>query len=181
MNYDEDKAPLLHRAIIESGAPTSRAVRRADAGIHETQFKEFLEELECSTSLSAPQTFDFLRDLPIAAIANAQTKVFRKYNSSLKWAFQPVIDNEIIRERPIDAWRTGRWHKVPIMTGFTSNEGSLYVDKKMATSSESLDFWRTLLPQLSNDEVEDINRLYPDPSIDTDSPPTSHNSARIVS
>ncbi|KAE8847515.1 hypothetical protein HRS9122_04422 [Pyrenophora teres f. teres] len=164
LNYEEGKAPKFHRAIIESGAPTSRAVRNPDAEIHEKQFDDFLKELECPSSLSASETFKYLRSLPISAITKAQTKVFQKYNPSLRWAFQPVIDKEMIRGRPIDAWRNGRWHKVPIMTGFQGNEGSLYVNKKMSESSEFLEFWKTLLPQLSDDDIQTINQLYPDPN-----------------
>lgn len=156
--------PKFQRVIIESGAPTSRAVRQPDAEIHEMQFRDFLKEVECPESLPTSKVFSYLRSLPTAVVAQAQTKVFHKYNPSLRWAFQPVIDNEIIRGRPIDAWRAGRWHKVPIMTGFQGNEGSLYVNKKMATSSEFLDFWRTLLPQMSDADIQEIDRLYPDPS-----------------
>jgi carboxylesterase type B len=143
-------------------------VRNPDAPIHEAQFNDFLAELSVPKSLSESEVFDHLRSLPTTAIASAQTKVFAKYNPSLRWAFQPVIDGEIIRGRPIDAWRSGRWHKVPIMTGFQGNEGSLYVNKKMSTSAEFLDFWRTLLPQLSEADVQEIDRLYPDPSTGLD-------------
>ncbi|RMZ67650.1 Carboxylesterase type B [Pyrenophora seminiperda CCB06] len=163
LNYSEGKAPKFHRAILESGAPTSRAVRNPDAEIHEVQFADFLRETACPPELSASDTFTYLRSLPTSAIAAAQTKVFYKYNASLRWAFQPVIDGEIIRGRPIDAWRNGTWHKVPIMTGFQANEGSLYVDKNMSTSSEFLAFWKTLLPQLSDSDIQTIHRLYPDP------------------
>lgn len=145
-------------------------MRRPDAEIHETQFTDFLEEVDYRGPLAASDVFSYLRTLPTTAIAKAQTNVFQKYNPSLRWAFQPVIDNEIIRGRPIDAWRTGRWHKVPIMTGFQGNEGSLYVNKKMSTPSQFLDFWKTLLPQLSDEDVQAIDRLYPDPSVDEDSP-----------
>lgn len=139
-------------------------MRSPDAKIHELQFKDFLSQLDCPKTLPESEIFSYLRSLPTAAIAKAQTQVFQKYNPSLRWAFQPVIDDEIIRCRPIDAWRTGRWHKVPIMTGFQGNEGSIYVNKKMSESSEFLDFWRTLLPQLSDDEIQTIHRLYPDPN-----------------
>ena len=44
MHYKENVAPLFHRVIIESGAPTSRAVRPYNAPIHEQQFKDFLRE-----------------------------------------------------------------------------------------------------------------------------------------
>ncbi|KAH6637835.1 acetylcholinesterase precursor [Boeremia exigua] len=163
LNYEESRPPKFHRVIIESGAPTSRAVRQPDADIHEQQFKDFLEAVDTPASLHDSEVFSYLRSLPTETIAQAQTKVFQKYNPSLRWAFQPVIDKEVIRGRPIDAWRTGRWHKMPIMTGFQGNEGSLYVNKKMSTSSEFSDFWRMLLPQLSDDEVQAIDQLYPDP------------------
>ncbi|KAJ8114713.1 hypothetical protein OPT61_g3470 [Boeremia exigua] len=163
LNYDDNVSPKFHRVIIQSGAPTSRAVRKPNAEIHEQQFKDLLQEVGIPSSLSDSEIFNRLRSLTTTEIATAQTKIFHKYNPSLRWAFQPVIDNEIIRGRPIDAWRAGRWHKVPIMTGFQGNEGSLYVNKKMSTSSEFSDFWRTLLPQLSDDDVEEINQLYPDP------------------
>lgn len=140
-------------------------MRKPGAEIHEQQFKDFLEELEYAGAHSASEVFNYLRGLPIDDVAKAQTRVFQKYNSSLRWAFQPVIDGDIIRGRPIDAWRAGRWHKVPILTGFQGNEGSLYVNKRMSSSLEFLDFWRTLLPQLSEDDIQTIDRLYPDPSI----------------
>ncbi|EUC49789.1 hypothetical protein COCMIDRAFT_83491 [Bipolaris oryzae ATCC 44560] len=170
LNYEECKAPKFHRVIIESGAPTSRAVRNPDAEIHEMQFQDFLKEVECPPSLLESEIFTYLRKLPTSAIAKAQTKVFQKYNPSLRWAFQPVIDNEIIRSRPIDAWRNNRWHKLPIMTGFQGNEGSLYVNKSMSTSSEFLSFWKTLLPQLSTDDIDTIDKLYPDPTSNPTSP-----------
>ncbi|KAF3031806.1 hypothetical protein E8E11_001368 [Didymella keratinophila] len=168
LNYDKNIPPKFHRVIIESGAPTSRAVRNPDAPIHEAQFVDFLTELSVPASLPSSSIFTYLRSFPIAAIAAAQTKIFAKYNPSLRWAFQPVIDGEIIRGRPIDALRSGCWHRVPIMTGFQGNEGSLYVNKKMSTSEEFLDFWRTLLPQLSEADVQEIDRLYPDPSVSED-------------
>lgn len=169
LNYEEDKKPKFHRVIIESGAPTSRAVRKPDAEIHEIQFQDFLKEVECPPSLPESEIFSYLRKLPTSDIAKAQTKVFQKYNPSLRWAFQPVIDNEIIRGRPIDAWRSRKWHKVPIMTGFQGNEGSLYVNKKMSKSSEFLHFWETLLPELSKEDIKTIDRLYPDPNVVPDS------------
>ncbi|KAK7947001.1 uncharacterized protein PG986_011322 [Apiospora aurea] len=148
LNYEEGKPPLFHRIVMESGAPTSRAVRHFDAEIHEQH----------------PGSSPYLRSLPIDVIAAAQTKVFYEYNPSLRWAFQPVIDGEIIRQRPIDAWRKSQWHKMPIMTGFNGNEGSLYVDKQMRTPEQFTAFWKTLLPQLSDADVATINELYPDPT-----------------
>lgn len=163
LDYEEGKKPLFQRVIMESGAPTSRAVRNFDAPIHEEQFQAFLHAAGCSKDILEADILPFLRSLPIDTIAKAQEKVFYEYNPSLRWAFQPVIDGEIIRCRPIDAWRSGKWHKVPILTGFNTNEGSLYVNKQMSKSEEFTEFFQVLLPQLGEKDIETIEGLYPDP------------------
>ncbi|KAJ9137040.1 Carboxylic ester hydrolase [Pleurostoma richardsiae] len=170
MHFKDGVAPLFHRAVIESGAPTSRAVRPFHAEIHEEQFRDFLREVGCPENLSEDEIFPFLRRQSIETISAAQAAVFDKYNPSLRWAFQPVIDQDIIPRPPIETWALGRWHKVPIMTGFNGNEGSLYVEKTMAKSSEFVDFFRELLPLLSEDDLQTIDELYPDPAKSTDSP-----------
>lgn len=164
MHYSEDVKPLFNRVIIESGASTSRAVRPYDAPVHEEQFKDFLSAAGVPAELPEDKIFSFLRSQPSEIIQEAQITVFDKYNPSLKWAFQPVIDGEIIPRPPLDSWRQGKWHKVPIMTGFQRNEGSLYVDKAMSKSEEFVDFFRNLLPLLSEQDLTTIDRLYPDPS-----------------
>ncbi|KAI1444955.1 alpha/beta-hydrolase [Annulohypoxylon stygium] len=169
LDYKEGKPALFHRAMMESGAPTSRAVRHYDSDIHEEQFKAFLKEVDCPEALPEDGIFPFLRSIPLSVITKAQTTVFYRYNPSLRWAFQPVIDGEIIHHRPIDGWRDGKWHKVPIMTGFNGNEGSLYVPKTMSESSEFTNFFHELLPQLSQEDLDTINALYPDPATVPDS------------
>ncbi|KAL4783901.1 Alpha/Beta hydrolase protein [Aspergillus varians] len=170
LNHDGQNPPLFHRVILESGAPTSRAVRPYNATVHEQQFRDFLQEVNCPSTLPESEIFPYLRSLPSSVITDAQTAVFDKYNPSLRWAFQPVIDGEIILRKPLDAWTSGQWHKVPIMTGFNSNEGTMYVDKKMSDPAQFRDFWQNLLPQLSPSDLDTIDKLYPDPSIDPASP-----------
>nr|CEG04780.1 unnamed protein product [Fusarium clavum] len=164
MHYKEGVAPLFHKAIIESGAPTSRAVRPYDAPIHEAQFKDFLREAGVPEDLPEDEIFPYLRKQSEKVITDAQTATFDKYNPSLRWAFQPVIDGEIISRPPLETWKQGKWHKVPIMTGFTTNEGSLYVDKTMSESSQFRHFWAELLPLLTGEDLDTIEELYRDPA-----------------
>lgn len=116
------------------------------------------------------EIFKFLRSLPSSTVTNAQTTVFDKYNPSLRWAFQPVIDEDIIFRKPLDAWNSELWNKVPIMTGFNSNEGTFYVDKKMSNPRQFRGFWNNLLPELSSSDLDTIDQLYPDSSTDSSSP-----------
>lgn len=164
MHYSEGVKPPYHRVVIESGAPTSRAVRPYNAPVHEAQFRDFLSAAGVPADLPEGEVLAFLRAQPSEVVQEAQIAVFDKYNPSLKWAFQPVIDGDIIPRPPLDTWRQGRWHKVPIMTGFQRNEGSLYVDKAMSRSDEFVAFFRDLLPLLSEDDLAAIDRLYPDPA-----------------
>ncbi|KAJ5099886.1 hypothetical protein N7532_006887 [Penicillium argentinense] len=168
LNYAEK--PLFHRVILESGSPTSRAVRPYNAKIHEQQFQDYLKEVGCPSDLPESKIFPFLRTLPSSVVTDAQTKVFDKYNPSLRWAFQPVIDDDLISRKPLDAWNSKVWNKVPIMTGFNSNEGTMYVDKKMSRPEQFRSFWKGLLPELSEEDLDTIDCLYPDPSTCPDSP-----------
>lgn len=133
------------------------------APIHEQQFNDFLEAVSLPSDTPPDGIFPYLRSLPTDVVSAAQTKVFDKYNPSLRWAFQPVIDGDVIPGPPLETWKSGKWHKVPIMTGFTRNEGSLYVNKQMDDAAEFPKFFADLLPLLSEEDVATIDRLYADP------------------
>ncbi|TVY59613.1 Lipase, partial [Lachnellula suecica] len=159
MNYKEGVAPLFHKAIIESGAPTSRAVHPYNALVHEDQFSKFVSECGCA-DLPKESIISCLRSKPEKTVTDAQITVFDEYNPSLRWAFQPVIDHNLIHQRPIDAWNSGKWNRVSIMTGHATNEGTYYVPHFLSTSKEFTDFWHTLLPHYSSDDLDTTNFLY---------------------
>ncbi|KAF6833689.1 extracellular lipase [Colletotrichum plurivorum] len=170
----QQQPPLFHKVILQSGAPTSRAVRPYSAPIHEAQFADFLAETGCPPNLSAAETFAYLRSAPTEVVQAAQIAVFDKYNPSLRWAFQPVIDGDIIPRTPMESWRQDKWRKVPIMTGFNRNEGSIYISKSVDASDEFTRFFADLLPLLSEKDVQTIDALYPDPAKFPDSPYAEH-------
>jgi len=49
------------------------------------------------------------------------------------------------------------------MTGFCTNEGSLFVDLKLSESKQFTQFMRALLPSLPDSDFDQLNELYPDP------------------
>lgn len=161
--------PLFHKAVIESGGPTSRALHPWNSTLHATQFDLFLTETGCS-SLPSASILQCLRNVSEAVIVEASNTVFAHWNPSVRWSWQPVIDDILIHRRPLDAWKSGNWNKVPILTGFNHNEGTMYVPKTTSSSTQFRDFFKTLLPQLDEDELDEIDALYPDPSKDAASP-----------
>ena len=112
-----------------------------------------------------------LRYLTSNQIKEASESLFNYYDPSVRWPFQPVIEGPggFIKEAPIDAWRGGKWHKVPILTGFNTNEGARFVPAGAATGKEFTKFFRTLLPSLSDKDLAKLNEVYPDPLIHSSS------------
>ncbi|SMY23587.1 unnamed protein product [Zymoseptoria tritici ST99CH_1A5] len=160
LNINE-KRELFHRAVIESGAATSRATHRPDSKLHEAQFAKFLSCLGLAPK--SPNLLADLRAIPIERMVAAQNAVFGQYNPSIRWAWQPVIDNDIISRVPLEGWRSGRYHDIPILTGFNHNEGARYVPRMMGTSQQFRSFFKELLPQLSDQQLDRLEDLYPDP------------------
>ncbi|EGP84702.1 uncharacterized protein MYCGRDRAFT_75537 [Zymoseptoria tritici IPO323] len=170
LNINEPRT-LFNKAIVESGSAISRAVHPPNSALHEEQFTQLLHEVGCANKPAA-EILSCLRAAPPSAVIEAQTTIFNSYNPSLRWAWQPVLDNDIISRRPLEALRSGDYHKVRLLTGFNSNEGSMYVPKSASTSSEFTNFFASLLPHLSKSDLEKLNTLYPDPATNPDSPYT---------
>ncbi|EPE29464.1 alpha/beta-Hydrolase [Glarea lozoyensis ATCC 20868] len=159
--------PLFHKAIIESGGATARACLPYDNEMHETQFNDFLGNLGL---LQTPpkKVFDVLRTIPTSKIKDASEKVFIQYTETLRWPFQPVIDGEggMIPIAPITKWKSGTWQPIPILTGFNTNEGAVFVDPAVATDKKFTSFFSLLLPKLSASDIEALGKTYPDPLTD---------------
>ncbi|KAK2865318.1 hypothetical protein FQN49_003691 [Arthroderma sp. PD_2] len=167
MYLQHSSRPLFQRALPESGATTSRAVYPPDASLPTVQFDEFVVAVGCS---GVEDVVSCLREKPVKVIGQASIDVYNRYNPSNRWAFQPVIDGEFIREAPIHAWASNRWNKVPILTGFNTDEGSPFAPSDMDSSEEFTKFFNELIPAMSDSDIDTINELYPDPETDDESP-----------
>ena len=164
--HEPSKPPPFHKAIIESGAATARAVYTPSNPLHEKQFLDFLTRLGCE-DIHDEHKIQALRYLSSDQIKEASEATFNYYNPSIRWPFQPAIDGPggFIEQPPITAWRSGKWHKVPILTGFNTNEGAMFVPTSTATGKQFTNFFRTLLPGLSNKDLAKLNEVYPDPLV----------------
>lgn len=163
---------LFHKAIMDSGAHTARAIHPPTAALNSQHFRELLDLTPCAhhTDLLDPEILTCLRSLPGDVVDAAGKEVFARSEPSNRWAWQPVLDGNVISRRPIDAWRSGKWNKVPMIAGSAHNEGAYYAPKEADTSEDFTNFFRTLLPHLTKQEMADLEALYPDPLKYPDSP-----------
>ncbi|TGO22006.1 hypothetical protein BPAE_0188g00130 [Botrytis paeoniae] len=179
MNNDGSPS-LFAKAIIESGGPTARAVYPYDNPLHEIQFSEFLDKLELSSTPRA-EILSRLRSLPVSSIKAASEQIFESYNPSLRWPFQPCIDglgqDSIIPIPPIEAFLNNTYRHIPILTGYNTNEGSIFVPKTVDKAGSFLDFFHVLLPNLPMEDLSIIDSLYLNPEYNLDSPYAFNNTA----
>ncbi|KAJ4419530.1 hypothetical protein N0V85_000971 [Neurospora sp. IMI 360204] len=193
MYYARKATPApFHRAILESGATTARAVLLPNHPRHLVQFREFLAAAGVD---GAPedQIFDHLRKLPLETIVKASKKVWDRYEPSVTWPFQPVVDGlhdhqqatsnsnsetppVLIPDLPITSWRQGKHLRIPVLTGFNTNEGATFIPGNANTNDDFRSFFKTLIPTLTETDLAALEHLYPDPVTN----PSSNNPYRSV-
>ncbi|KAI1093808.1 alpha/beta-hydrolase [Rostrohypoxylon terebratum] len=157
--------PPFQRAILESGGSLARATFVPTHPLHEQQFQEFLSAAGVNDT-SSDKLFDELRALPLDKIANASNAVWRRWNGSLRWAFQPVIDGPggIIPDLPSQSWKKGNVLRIPILTGFNSNEGAIFVPTHANNASAMDTLISGIVPALNETDLSTLDTMYPDPT-----------------
>ncbi|AEO61593.1 hypothetical protein MYCTH_2311902 [Thermothelomyces thermophilus ATCC 42464] len=171
--------PPFIKAILESGATTARAVFYPTHPRHLVQFREFLIAAGVA-GIPESELFDHLRKLPLETIVRASKVVWDKYVDSVTWPFQPVIDSPnhlaqsshaeldaprppLIPDLPIKSWLAGNHLRIPVITGFSTNEGTMFIPHNADTAADFRSFFQTLIPTLTPGDLDELEALYPDP------------------
>lgn len=168
MNKIESPPPFA-RALMESGGPTARACYPYDHAIHEQQLSEFFDHTGAS-NVPDKEKMAYLRNLTSERIQAASEAVFFRYDKEVRWPWQPVIDGDWIPKAPIESWKAAEYHKVPILTGFNTDEGTIFVDHFADEPKDFDNFFKTLLPGFNQTDLDEISACYPDPSQHPKSP-----------
>lgn len=92
------------------------------------------------------------------------------YSPTIRWPFQPVVDGTYVKQSPTQSWRESRFNKVPVITGFNTDEGSVFVPKGLNTTAQYRAFFQTLFPLANATVLDKIESLYPDPVTNPSSP-----------
>jgi para-nitrobenzyl esterase len=115
---------LFARAIAQS--PPSNAVYRPD--VTRQWAREFLELLEAEPGREA----DALRTSSMDAMVTAARLLFARIPDQYPGdqAFSPVVDGDYLPAHPMDAFKAGNTHPVPLIIGTCAREGSVFWGKR---------------------------------------------------
>lgn len=162
-----DPVPF-HKVILESGAPTARGVFAATHPLFENQFVEFLSACDIA-SMTDEGLFGQLRQLSLSKVQGASNTVWQRYYRNLRWAFQPSIDGPggVIPDLPLVSLQKGNFLRIPIMTGFSTNEGTIFVPSGASDSTALRNLLGGLVPSLNETDLAKMEDLYPDPTNST--------------
>jgi len=121
---------LFWRAIAQS-SPTNAIYPPEVTAIWAKQFVELLSEQVDNSSTESTASEDvgeLLMSAPVAQIVRATTRLQLMTPDRFPGTvcLAPVIDGEFLPERPLDAFKEGRAHRVPLIIGTNDREGSLF-------------------------------------------------------
>lgn len=150
---------LFHRAIAESSAPGLVATQdRAQEWARE--FVGFLGD--------GGNVADTLDQADVARLGRAGDKLAISVLKSTPGLhpFGPVVDGDYLPKNPIDAYEDGSAHRVPLVIGTNSREGTLFpkVLDALPTNPERLDTLFALTDPAAKDVVTEAYPGYPSKS-----------------
>ncbi|KAJ3650160.1 hypothetical protein Zmor_021865 [Zophobas morio] len=116
---------LFHKAIAQSGCSLNSWARGCSNGVIIAKNLEYDETDE-------RKILEYLKSVPARKIVEAQEKTLDPFNAGTIRPFGPVVEKygtkgAFLCEDPIDLIKSGKFHHVPLIMGYTSKEGMLFV------------------------------------------------------
>lgn len=169
-NDDAVRGALFARAIHESGSVTARAFPNATYPLYVEQMNDYMGRLDCSLDDGNSNALDCLRSADVDRIRNVTTDIYREYDRPLTWPFQPVQGGPLFEKPGSQSGYDETFFHVPVVTTTTTDEGRLFVPGDIQTNQEFVDYMHNLSPALTEQDIQQLEDLYPDPSTHPDSP-----------
>ncbi len=155
---------LFVRAIAQS-SPANAIYPRDVAARWSEEYLELLSEVADDSSTDSTSLEDAGRLLTsarvddlIAATTRMQRLAPDRHPGTI--ALSPVIDGDFLPERPLDAFKAGRAHPVPLIIGTNDREGSLFTGRLdiLATTPSRI---RAIFAKTRKRSRKALKALYP--------------------
>ena len=121
---------LFVRAIAQSSPPNAIYPSTITAGWARDYLEQLSEVVDNSstesTSLESAGELLFASSADDLVVAATRLQLATPDRSPGTIALSPVIDGDFVPERPLDAFKAGRAHPVPLIIGTNDREGSLF-------------------------------------------------------
>ncbi|KAI4950845.1 hypothetical protein J4E86_007353 [Alternaria arbusti] len=161
-NYAEDAGkPLFSKAILSSGSPTARAFPGVDYPLYQKQVADIMDYLNCPESPSSA-ALDCLRAAEADDIQFMSSSLYNAHNYNITWPWQPVSPGPLLEKRGSTSGQDGTFFNIPMLISSVTDEGTGFAPQDLRTNAEYLNFWKTLTPGLTPEDLADLETLYPD-------------------
>jgi para-nitrobenzyl esterase len=108
-----------------------------------------------------PNALDALRNAPVAAIETAASKLSAEMGVEfLKLVCTPVVDGQVIPDHPARIFGAGKQHRVPLMTGNTANESTIFLPQ-FISSETGPDEYLKYIQRAFRGDAEKILKIVP--------------------
>lgn len=155
--------PLFARAILASGSPTARAFPDVDYPLYQRQFAEFMDYLNCPTSPN-DAAMACLRAAEVDDLQFISSAMYSNSEYNITWPWQPVSPGPLLEKRGSTSGEDSTFLKIPILISSSTDDGSPFAPQDLKTNTDFVKFWQNLAPGLTEADLEDLQRLYPDPT-----------------
>ncbi|MET4051227.1 para-nitrobenzyl esterase [Frigoribacterium sp. PvP054] len=159
------RARGLFRGVVAQSAPPNAIYPPAVTQRWAGEFLELLahdlsdDDLEAT---SVDDAADLLAGAPTTAIVRAASRLQLRTPDEDPGTicFSPVIDGDFLPERPLDAFKAGRAHPVPLVIGTNDREGSVFTGRRdiLATTKPRI---RAIFAATEKKARKAIKRHYP--------------------
>ncbi|OTB00630.1 hypothetical protein M426DRAFT_324182 [Hypoxylon sp. CI-4A] len=80
------------------------------------------------------------------------------------YMWNPVIDDDFLVDYTYNMFAYGKFVKIPVIFGDDTNGGTVFTPQGTSTLAESNTFLRAQFPDLTKDQLEEIDDMYPNPN-----------------
>lgn len=155
--YNGRNDNLFHAAAAESVsfAPiltSSQSQYQYDAlakslGCHSPQ-----ESLQCLRNKTAAEVEAHNSNVPYPGQSHAPL-----------YMFNPTLDDDIVTDYTYSAFQKGNFINMPVIFGDDTNGGTIFTPRDISCVQESDEFLTDQFPSLTQEQLAEINKLYPPP------------------
>jgi carboxylesterase type B len=127
--------PLFRNVILQAGSPFINSAKPISSDEATNRGRGFLHAIGCGNMSSSNAELLACARQHNAHYLTKQVQVYlinhlldgSAVASGLSVAFPPVIDGEVVKETPEEAFKSNNFKSCSILNGFSANEGSMFV------------------------------------------------------